>query len=108
MSYYIWIPLLTVTVVIQSWLSVQSNQTSGSWFWVNYFYVPVVMLICPLWPLIARSTKNIVFDGMLFDSIMIVGFTFSLAMFSGKIAQFSVTSWVGISLVMFGLFIFKL
>lgn len=108
MSYYLWIPLLITTIIIQSWLSVKSNLGNSHWFWVNYFYVPVVMLVCPLWPLIAKHTKNIVFDGMLFDSIMIVGFAFSLAIFSGKIAQFSVTSWAGITLVMLGLFIFKL
>lgn len=74
---------------------------SLTWFWLL-----VVTQIFGLWPWIARYSKNLFFDGLLYDFIITLTFygTF-VALGIGK--GFTVIQWLALAMVLAGLFVLK-
>lgn len=69
MSYWIWIPFVTILYILQSWLTVKNNVHGGNWSWIYFF----VSLFTP-WVLISKHSKDLVFDAMIFDTILVVSY----------------------------------
>jgi len=104
MHYIWWIPTVIIYYSIFAYLSKINNDHSLinniTWykdqsFWIMFFYGA----FCPLWMIISRISKNILFDGMLYDNILFLAYAFTMIYF-GSGSKFSTFQWIG-----FGLFI---
>lgn len=90
-----------VAYTLQGWLSHQSQYLGGNW--------TVYLWICgllPLWPIVTRFSQNIVFDALVFDITLLVGFQAGMIA-GGATANFSVINYVGIVLTCLGLTLLK-
>ena len=94
--YLWWIPALVSTIFFMSWLSCKSDE---SWRWFIYLFI--VGAVFQIWPWVARLTKNIVFDALLYDALAVFAWTAGLIYWSGD--KFSVIQWIGAVIVAIGL-----
>jgi succinate-acetate transporter protein len=104
MIYYLsWIPALIIYYSVYAYLSKQCNDnfTWGNFWW---FYA---MNLLPIWMFVARYSKNILFDALVYD--LIIFFTFYFVMLAlGSGDKFHTGQWVGLSLVIAGFLVMKL
>lgn len=98
--YFIWIPALIVLTALWAWMARQVNLNPSS----LYFYV--IFLAIPVWPFIARLSKNLMFDGMMYDFIMTIAYTLTFV-FMGTGQNFNFIQWVGVFLSLVGLILMK-
>lgn len=83
-----------------SWLSCKSDE---SWRWFIYLFITGAVF--QMWPWVARYSKRIVFDAILYDSLAVIFWTTSLMFWSGN--RFNTPQWIGTGFVMFGLFLIQ-
>ena len=100
---YLWWPAAVVIYYwIYYWISVKNNTDGGNWWIIMLVYSAV----CPLWIIVSRITHHMLFDGLLYDSIMVTTFIAAMVVFN----QTTLTAhhWTGIVLVVIGLTLIKL
>jgi hypothetical protein len=105
MFYCLWIPAITIIMIACGYFTVWANSSDGfeSWKWVGALYV---LNFLGLWPLIAKFSKNLVLDALLYD--LIIFFAFYLTMLHLKAADhFTMTQWVGTIVVLAGFVMIK-
>ena len=103
MFYLFWVTAAIILYIIVGVLSKYAND-SEEWKWVIFLYV---CNFFGLWPIIARYSKNIVFDGLLYD--LIIYFTFyGTLLFMGAAAKFTTYQWAGTFLVGIGFILLKI
>lgn len=100
--YLSWVPFVTLLYVIQSWLTIQNNNHGGKWFWIFF----LASLFTP-WVLISKFSKDIMFDAMIFDAILVLSYTLGLLYFTNSFSKFSYPQWIGIFLILVGMVVFK-
>lgn len=102
MSHWIWVPFVTILYIIQSWLTVKNNIHGGGWSWAFF----LVSLISP-WVLISKFSKDLVFDAMIFDSILVISYSVGLLYFTNTMTKLSTFQFVGCFLILIGIVLFK-
>lgn len=103
MNYYLtWIPLTFFWYVAYTWFVVKNNEVGGWWFWAAAAFGAF-----PLWVLISKHSKNVMFDGMIYDVILFLGCAIGAGIFTGKIASFNTLQWFGFVMIVAGLFLVK-
>jgi len=106
MPYWVWIPAAILLYIASARFTVWANDKEDptSWKWVAALYV---LNLCGLWPLIARYSRNILVDGLLYD--LIIFFTFYATMvFLGSAQRFNDWQWGGCALVIVGFALMKI
>jgi len=91
-----WVPLVVVYYIVYSWLSKQNNEFGGKWLWIALIWGA----ICPMWIVVSRLSKNLLFDGMLYDNLMFLTYVCTM-IFLGAHARLVIHQWFGLSLVVF-------
>jgi hypothetical protein len=99
--FYIWVPILIALHIWSTRLSVLNNSGDNAaalWMWA----------ICalPMWMIISRYSKNILFDAMLYDVLLVIVYTCGIAYFGDK--ALSILNFIGIALMFIGLMMVKL
>jgi hypothetical protein len=86
----------------QAWVSQKQNTNLDMrWFWIACVYSAL-----PVWPMIARLSKNLLLDGMIYDVVLFVSYAGTLLLMgAGK--SFALNQWVGFALVLAGFFLMK-
>lgn len=104
MFYLFWIPSAIILMVVCGYFTLWANSDGPeSWKWVGALYV---LSLFGLWPLVAKFSKNLIVDALLYD--MIIFFAFYLTMLHLNVAeQFTVTQWVGTMMVIAGFIVIK-
>ena len=72
---YIWlIPSIIAWCVVYSWLSKLNNElrTTTTFIWM------IIVGMCPLWAIASRISKNLIFDGMLYDIVMFATYVITM------------------------------
>jgi hypothetical protein len=104
MLYYWWVPSTFLFYAVYSWFSVKSNQTGEiKWAYIAY----ALGALCPFWIVVARYSKNLIFDGLLYDNMILGGFLVTTTALGVGIG-FSTHNWVGVGLVVAGFILMKL
>jgi len=85
---------------INSWLSVYAKE---GWKYVIGLYA---LQIFGLWPIIARYSKNLAVDGLLFDFLILISF-YSTLWYMGEMEQLSMVQWIGFGLAVIGILLMK-
>ena len=101
MWYTFWIIFVFATSGLSAFISKRANDTK-LWTWVFFGYL---MGPCGVWPLVAKYSKDLVFDAFLYDAIVLAGF-FTTLWFIG-VEKFGTWHWIGSSMMLLGLILFK-
>jgi len=100
-----WVPLTIFYYFIFSWLSKWNNDHALDgivWYkQLNFWVLFLWGAFCPLWLIVSRITKNITFDGMLYDNIMFLTFIGTMTML-GAGSKFATHQWIGVALIILG------
>jgi hypothetical protein len=97
--YLIWIPLVIVIYATSAVLTKWANgDESGTWKWVIWLYL---LNALGLWPLVAKFSKNLVFDALLYDITIFFSFMLTL-MYLDAASKFNVIQWIGTILIVVG------
>lgn len=102
-DYYLWVPLVIVVYMAMGYFSFRLNTDKGTlWFILNWL-LPII----PIWSFIAMNTRRLVFDGLLFDVILIVVYTFSVMYFTKTFDTLKIHNYIGLTAMIIGLILFK-
>jgi len=101
--YYWWVPSTFMYYALYHYVSVRSNQTGNmKWVWIGY----TIGALCPFWILLARQSKNLLFDGVVYDNMILLSFI-TVASMMGVGEHFSAVNWLGICCAVLGLTLMK-
>lgn len=101
-TYFLWVPLTLVYNFIVCWIAVKYNQVS---FMKGYIYL-ILFSFIPTWSLCSYYSKNLIFDGMLFNLIVIISSPIFMIML-GQNKNFTWINYVGIVVTIVGLYLIK-
>ena len=103
MSLWVWVPFMVGIQILSGYLSVKLNQTqNNTWFFLSWGLV-----LIPIWQLVAKYSKNLIFDGLIFDVIIIIVYTLSTLYFSKNYQQLTWVNIMGLIIIFIGIFLFK-
>ena len=101
--YLISIPIVLIYYTIAAGLSKKANDDASFSFW---FFVLLVWNGMGIWPFVCRYSKNLLFDSMLFDMLILLAYYVTLV-YLGSAKTFSIYQWVACALMMIGIVLFK-
>jgi hypothetical protein len=100
-----WIPLTILYYVVFSYLSKLNNDHSDDvdiWWKSKYLWTMFVFgALCPLWIIVTRVSKNIMFDGMIYDNLMFLTYVFTMVAL-GAGSGLNSFQWCGVGLMVLG------
>lgn len=100
MNWIIW-TIIFAFYCFHSWINKQNNDIGGKWLLFAW-----LISIIPVFPLVARFSKNLLWDGMLFDLVMFFSYVLTLlALGAGK--AFNHVQWLGFALTLIGFIMMK-
>lgn len=101
--YCIWIPAVVIYYLIYAWCSKRYNDTPTALrFWVLY-----LTNLFPVWMIVARYSKDMLFDGVLYDILAFSAFIAGLILL-GSGDRFTMGQWIGLVVVVVGFLMMKL
>jgi len=104
MKFYLWlIPSVVLYYYFYTLFSYYNNLHGGKWAWITFVYGA----LCPLWLIASRISKNLMFDGMLYDVTMFLTFVVTMAILGGG-NDFSTANWIGVLFFTIGVILMKL
>lgn len=100
--YFLWIPITIVYNFVACWVSVKYNNTDfiRSWLFIGS------LAFIPTWAIAGYFSRNLIFDGMLYDLMLIMTTPFIMT-YLGQAQNFSMINWIGVSLALIGVFLVK-
>ena len=102
-AYLLWIPLTIIYNTLVCWASTKCNQTD---FWRMYWYMTAIGMAVPTWSVAAYYSKNLIFDSLLYDAILVISSPIALY-FLGQASNFTPMAWMGVAVTLSGLAIVK-
>ncbi len=106
MPHWVWVPLAILLYVVSAHWTVWANDRNNpeSWKWVAALWV---LNLCGLWPLVARYSRSLVLDSLLYD--LIIFFTFYITLVClGAAERFNGWQWIGCVAVISGFLLLKI
>ena len=102
MRYLLWIPIEILCYVIYTWLICKNNAIGGRWLMLLILFG----MICQAAIIVSIVSKDLYFDGILYDFIMLLTFVSTMAVLGyGK--EFSSLNWVGVFLALMAFVLIK-
>ena len=98
----IWTPLAFIWYVMYAFLIIKTNAGGGHWFWIAW-----LCGAAPLWLCTSHFSKNLLFDGMLYDMLMFLGYAFGTLYFTEKLTSFTSLQWTGVAMIVVGMCLVK-
>ena len=101
-----WIPLVIAYYVVYAWVSKHNSVDTTVWYASKWFWIIIGMGVFPGWAIVSRVTTNLIFDGFLYDLLMVLGF-YGMLLFVGEAESFCMSQWIGFVLTLVGLFLLR-
>jgi hypothetical protein len=96
----IWIPILILIILANSWLSSKLKESN------IYLYVSLILNTIPLWTFVSYYSKSLLRDAIIYDIIFIICYPLFIGYFSGDLFNLGITKIIGLALVIVGLMLF--
>lgn len=96
MIQYWYVPIIFLSYSFLAYVSNKHN------FWVIWALGAI-----PYWALVNKYSKDVVYDGIVFDLVVTVSYTVSILYFTRSFYKLEASNYFGLALVFFGLYIFK-
>jgi hypothetical protein len=104
--HYLWWPI--TVVFLSSVHAYASFLNKGNTGWKPLLTVwGVGFLLSPFWPIISRNSKNLLFDGLLYDTLLFLTYAITFMYVEQHHLNFKLTNYLGIVIVMVGLYLIK-
>jgi len=104
MFYFIWIPITILLYITIGWLSVRVNVSDN-----QYWYIPFIIIqMFPFWVIVAKFSKNLTVDSLIYDVIIFLVSALSIGFFSGQILSFSMFQITGFIVVILGFILMQM
>jgi len=101
MYYFLFIPAVIIAYMICAIMSYYNNTTKN-----NLLFIAIMIWgALPIWAFVSRYSKHLLFDGLLYDSLMTASFAITTIFLTN--AKFSLINITGILLVISGLILIK-
>lgn len=107
MSYFLWIPVVVLWYFVYYYFSIRNNISDQIWYECKWFWLTLFLGWCPLWAIVSRVSNRIVFDGLLYDSLLVIIFPLSMIVFE-QTTTFTVHHYIGMLMIVFGLILLKI
>lgn len=101
MHYLWWAPLTFLVYGAYAWISKQSHELGGIYFWILIF-IPI-----PIWAIVTRISSNLLIDGLIYDISMMLGFMAGLIVL-GASSGFVLHQYIGLVLAVVGVILMKI
>ncbi len=98
-----WVPCVIVIYLVQGYSSFRNNENNT---WPGWFYLIWIVNIVPLWAFVSKYSKNIMFDGFLYDILLFFSF-YTAMLFAGGSSKIDRLGWAGVLLIMVGFVLLK-
>lgn len=103
MLHYYWsIPAVIIMYSLYAYLSKYNNINQT----VLSFWLVSIVGAFPLWSFVSKVSKNLLFDGLLYDSCMLLSFVITF-IFLGEGKAFNLIQWSGLLFCIIGLILMK-
>lgn len=101
MYYFIFIPTV---ITYATWVAYVTSKLNigGSNIW---FALSLMSACVPIWTFMAKYSKRIVLDGVLYDILMFLSYTIAIAFFAKIGSRWNILQWVGLILCSIGLLV---
>lgn len=73
----------------------------------TWFYASIMYAAIPFWAIVSKISKNLVIDGIIFDTCVMLGFFLGL-FYIGETHSLTIIQWIGLGFAFFGLLLLKL
>jgi len=83
--YLWWVPLTIIIYFGYGWLSTKNN-TSDSFRWLVAIYLYGGLF--QIWAFVSKVSQNLIFDALLFDSLMAISFLTAVLIIKGTLPTF--------------------
>ena len=101
--YWAWLPLLAAYYVASAFLSQRmQGETGWKWFALNY-----AIGLFPWWGMVARHSRDIVGDGLVFDAVMSVSYLTAILWVTHAWRTLSAINLAGVGVMAAGLLMLK-
>ncbi len=104
MHYHIWVPLICIMMLLNSWLSVNNNDHGGKWTWI--YVISSILSVIP-WVFISKYSKNLTFDSLLYDIIVTIFYLAGVMYFTQSIGKLTNFQLIGFILILIGMILFR-
>jgi hypothetical protein len=101
LQYWFVIPLILIYTLV-SWLTKRTQEENGGW----YFYALYGTGLLSLWPWVAKYSKDVLKDGLIYDVLMTLTYIVAMAAM-GAGDGYTIKQWVGVFIVFVGFVIMK-
>ena len=102
---YAWSLILIVVCLLSAYASKLSNdQVPFAWVYIVLAGITNALV----WSWVTKTSKNLLFDSILYDIIMVIIFTGMFIIFKCGTTSFSNINWIGLTLAISGLILMKL
>ena len=102
MFYLIMPPLALAWYILYAYLILKNVNVGGHWFWIAW-----AVGCAPIWLVSSRFSKDIYFDGMLYDALMFIGYALGTLYFTNKMQSLGFINYCGMVLIVIGFFLVK-
>lgn len=102
--YIIWIPIAVLYYALGAYLSRRANIEVGS---NKFFIILFLWNILGVWPFIAKFSKNLLFDALLYDVVILLAY-YSVLICLNPDKGFSMWQWIGLVFLLIGMTLFKI
>lgn len=101
MSYW-WVPCVIIFYALQAIISKQNSIHGGIWFYILW-----IIGLVPLWAIVSKYTKNLLFDALLYDILLFTAFALTTVIIGGTGEHFGVKQWIGLGVIAIGFVLLK-
>jgi hypothetical protein len=101
--YWLLIPLTFINGMALGYFSMVSSVSKD---WTSFIFLVLINVI-PLWAFIAKYSKNLIFDELLYNIIVVVSELIAVLALGGGV-KFSPLNWLGFLLALIGFVLLKL
>ena len=96
--YLIWTSIVTLFYIFYTYVSFRSNQNPNS----NWFWAVLLTGAFPGWAIVSLYSKNLLFDGLLYDVIMFLTYAIAIGYFTDQFMKFATSQWIGFIMIIVG------
>jgi hypothetical protein len=104
---YWWIiPSIIIYFGYAYFTKLNNSQNENEWKWTIVLFI-YGSVFCNLWAFVSKYSKNLIVDGFIYDTIILLAYLITLIYF-GYADKFSTYQWIGMSLIIFGFLMMKI
>lgn len=101
---YWWVIVTIASSMLAGYLSYKAN-VSKQTSWAIYLWA---LNILPIWAIVARYSKRILFDGILYDTLLVITYTSTVLFLTNKSAPLNTIQTISVIIIVLSLIVFKL